>query len=391
MDHLEGAVDIVVVAVDLDQARVGLDIVHVVIPGAVAFLHNAVLLLGLCLDDHLAVITEGVLCCRQQAVGFGNVVFLPLYHCVGAVEVIIISIHLDQAGICDTNTFVHKVGGAIIVIESGEFFQPYAGLVKDIYFLAGTFMVQCLGNARCHSACVGVGKILLSIHSEPLVLHLFSGPEVMDAVFIRFPGALDQNVVLKGVNMSAERACAIHGSAGRVIEIVILIGAVRTADQTPPLHQLAADGIIEVPVLFKQAGQLSGVYAVFTQVVVILFRFILVSRQFLNSGKGFVVPEVVDIPVKGGPAVFNGAVQRVDVFEVAEGGGKMAAIGMGGIFRLSIRINSVLLLEGGLAGHGIKCICAEINIIGYFARIAQRYAVVLIPVGVILGLKQNAA
>ena len=69
----------------------------------------------------------------------------------------------------------------------------------------------------------------------------------------------------------------------------------------------------------------------------------------------------------------------------------MAATWMGGIFRLGIRINTILLLEGFLAGHRVKCVSTQVDIVADIAAVCQRQAVIFIPCRVILRCQRNAA
>ena len=96
MDYFKLAVDIVVITVDLDQTGVSLDTVDVVVPG-VAILHNTVQ--RRILTNHLASGIEGVLSGRQQAVRLADIILPALNDLAGAVDVVVIAVNYDQAGI----------------------------------------------------------------------------------------------------------------------------------------------------------------------------------------------------------------------------------------------------------------------------------------------------
>ena len=279
----------------------------------------------------------------------------------------------------------------MIIVESREVLQPHTGLIKDIDFLTGAFMVQCLCNSCRNSASICICEILLSVHSEPLVLHLFSCPEVMDADFVSFPSALRQNVVLKDIGMPANAARSVDRRFGRMVKVIIFVCSVSARDESPSCYKLSVYGVVDIVLQLKQPSQLSGIDAIFAKVIVILFVFILIAGQLLDAGERLVVLEIIDIAIKGTPAAFNGFIQRIAVRKGAEGGGKVTAAGMGGIFRLGIRINTILLLEGLLAGHGVKRVSTQVDVIADITAVYQRQAVIFIPCRVILRSQRDAA
>ena len=97
-------------------------------------------------------------------------------------------------------------------------------------------MVQRLCDSSCHSAGVGIGKVLLPIHGKPLVLHFSSGPEVVDASFIRLPSAVFQNAGFKAIGMAPNGLDAICRSTGTVVKIVIAVVSLIVRNQPPSLH-----------------------------------------------------------------------------------------------------------------------------------------------------------
>ena len=264
VDHLEGTVDIVVVPVDLDQAGIGLDVVDIVVPDIIGFLHDAVLHFLRSLNDHLSICIKGIFSGSHESVCLGNIVFLILYHGVGAFEIVVISISLNQSRIGNTDAMIHQIGVALIIVESREVLQPHTGFIKDINFLTGAFMIQCLCNSCRNSASICICEILLSVHSEPLVLHLFSCPEVMDADFVSFPSALHQNVVLKDIGMPANAARSVDRRLGRMVKVIIFICSVSARDESPSCYKLSVYGVVDIVLQLKQPGQLSGINAVIT-------------------------------------------------------------------------------------------------------------------------------
>ena len=105
-DHLAGAVDVVVISIDLDQAGISLDAVHIVIQLAV-LADDTVFHFGIGIRigrdrrrvKHLAVRAEVIEACRKKAVGAVHPVVRRRDHLAGAVDVVVISVDLDQAGV----------------------------------------------------------------------------------------------------------------------------------------------------------------------------------------------------------------------------------------------------------------------------------------------------
>ena len=64
---------------------------------------------------------------------------------------------------------------------------------------------------------------------------------------------------------------------------------------------------------------------------------------------------------------------------------------MRGVFRLFIGVNAVLLLEGGLAGHAVECICTQIDVIADRAGVRDAQALIRIPLCAVLGGQLHAA
>ena len=159
----------------------------------------------------------------------------------------------------------------------------------------------------------------------------------------------------------------------------------------PAGFQFAIDRIVQFIIQLKQSGQLSGIDAIFTEVIVIFVVFILIAGQLLDAGERLIVLEIIDVSVKRIPAVFDRFIQSIAICKSTEGASKVAAAGMGSIFRLGIRINTILLLEGFLAGHRVKCVSTQVDIVADIAAVCQRQAVIFIPCRVILRCQRNAA
>ena len=112
MDHLAARLDVVVVAVNHDQAGIGQLAVDVV-PQRVILRHDAVLDLrrirrlgrrrririDLRRVHHLAAVIERVTLLRQEAICLGDPVVAAVDHLVVGGEVIIVAVNLDKAGV----------------------------------------------------------------------------------------------------------------------------------------------------------------------------------------------------------------------------------------------------------------------------------------------------
>ena len=62
----------------------------------------------------------------------------------------------------------------------------------------------------------------------------------------------------------------------------------------------------------------------------------------------------------------------------------MATAGVRGVFRLLIGIDAVLLLEGGLVGHVVECVCAQIDVVADRTGVRNAQALRLVPLRAVL-------
>ena len=97
-NDLAGAVHIVVIAVDLDQASVDLYAIDVVIERSV-LCHNAILrrILRCRRIDHLTFGIKAIITLRNQAMRPGHVVSAVMHHFALGIDVVIIAVDFDQA------------------------------------------------------------------------------------------------------------------------------------------------------------------------------------------------------------------------------------------------------------------------------------------------------
>ena len=325
MYDLAVGLDIVVRTVDLDQTGIGLDIVDVVVPD-VAFLHDTVLHLLGGLDDHFAVSIELIAALRHQAIGLADEVFGVLDQGVIALEVIVIAIDLDQAGIRDPDAIFDPIGIAVLVlIEAIQAFQPCASVIKHIPLFAGTLMIQGLSDAGCHGAAICIRKILPSVCGKPFVLLFLAGPEIMRALVVRFPCALYQHIVLELISMSVNSLPSIYRCMCFIAEIVVAVLSIGSGDHTPTCLQLTVDCVIFASIQLKQTGELSGIDAILAKIIIVAVLLIQISGKLMNTGQRGVIHEVVDLGSETCPAVFDRLIQCVGIAERPELRGKVTA------------------------------------------------------------------
>ena len=164
-DDLAVAVHIVIIAVDLNQASVGLDTVDIVIQLAV-LADDAVLHFGIRIGirigvrrrngriGHFAVYIEVVETSRQQVIGFGHPVALVGDYLAGAVYIVVIAIDLNQASV--------EANAVDIVIQFAVFIHNAIlrgiGRINDhaaIFIKA----VEC----RCKASIIGIGNPMTGV------------------------------------------------------------------------------------------------------------------------------------------------------------------------------------------------------------------------------------
>ena len=164
-DYLAGAVYIVVIAVNLNQASVEANAVDIVIQFAI-LVDDAVLHLGIRIGirigvrrrngriGHFAVYIEVVETSRQQVIGFGHPVALVCDHLAGAVYIVIIAVNLNQASV--------EANAVDIVIQFAVFIHNAIlrgiGRINDhaaIFIKA----VEC----RCKAGIIGIGNPMTGV------------------------------------------------------------------------------------------------------------------------------------------------------------------------------------------------------------------------------------
>ena len=455
-NDLAGAIDIVVVAVDLDQARVGLDAVDVVVQLAV-LVYNAILLFGIRfgirfririwrrLFDHLAIRAKVIEARRKKPVGTIHPVMQRGNDLKGAVDIVIIALDLDQARIgrnaihivvkhsvdlnnsvivrirlklqmsvlievieCFRKTCVIRIGhpvaavfncciiaGKIIVISVFCLIQAVANHTVDrivgisVQLKQSCMLINTLTNAilaeivpiswivvvvdflHIAKALIAIAVlckvIKVSIDCKPLMIYIGRTKIISRAIICFQPRAVDQLAVLKLIGQICEEALrlSIQALEADRVEVIIAFLTVFIRQIPPTGLGHAVDGVIARAVQLDQARDLALTGAGhFVELIEIFVSFVIQTGNLVDALQRLIVDEVVGHAVDRFPAGPRAVVQNEAVREILiRFAVEMAAARMRGVFRLLIGVNAVLLLEGGLAGHAVERIRAQIDVV----------------------------
>ena len=483
-NDLAGAIDIVVVAVDLDQARVGLDAVDVVVQLAV-LVYNAILLFGIRfgirfriwiwrrLFDHLAIRAKVIEARRKKPVGTIHPVMQRGNDLKGAVDIVIIALDLDQARIgrnaihivvkhsvdlnnsvivrirlklqmsvlievieCFRKTCVIRIGhpvaavfncciiaGKIIVISVFCLIQAVANHTVDrivgisVQLKQSCMLINTLTNAilaeivpiswivvvvdflHIAKALIAIAVlckvIKVSIDCKPLMIYIGRTKIISRAIICFQPRAVDQLAVLKLIGQICEEALrlSIQALEADRVEVIIAFLTVFIRQIPPAGLGHAVDGVIARAVQLDQARDLALTGAGhFVELIEIFVSFVIQTGNLVDALQRLIVDEVVGHAVDRFPAGPRAVVQNEAVREVLiRFAVEMAAARMRGVFRLLIGVNAVLLLEGGLAGHAVERIRAQIDVVADRAGVLDAQALIIIPLCAVLGGQLHAA
>ena len=471
-NDLAGAIDIVVVAVDLDQARVGLDAVDVVVQLAI-LVYNAILLFGIRfgirfriwiwrrLFDHLAIRAKVIEARRKKPVGTIHPVMQRGNDLKGAVDIVIIALDLDQARIgrnaihivvkhsvdlnnsvivrirlklqmsvlievieCFRKTCVIRIGhpvaavfncciiaGKIIVISVFCLIQAVANHTVDrivgisVQLKQSCMLINTLTNAilaeivpiswivvvvdflHIAKALIAIAVlckvIKVSVDCKPLMICIGRTKIISRAIICFQPRAVDQLAVLKLIGQICEEALrlSIQALEADRVEVIIAFLAVFIRQIPPAGLGHAVDGVIARAVQLDQARDLALTGAGhFVELIEIFVSFVIQTGDLVDALQRLIVDEVVGHAVDRFPAGPRAVVQNEAVGEILIGFAvEMAAARMRGVFRLLIGVNAVLLLEGGLAGHVVECVCAQIDVVADRAGVRDRQRLIRVP------------
>ena len=393
MDDLAvGALYIVVIAVDLNQTRSGQLTIHIIVEAPV-FGDDTVLHLGIGIRvrindrrvDHLAVRIEGVLTRRKEIIRNGDPVRSALYRRAGTgSEVVVITINFHQASIILNNARNAVVSLTIEVEQPGKMLLPNAIFISGI----PSGILVNVEDACLNISVRTVAKVILvAIKLQPLIAHPLAGPAIVRTAIVLHKVAANQFVIAEYIIVSVDLLVSINRLEGFRAEIVVGTAAVCIRQVPPTRLRHAVDSVVPCAIKLEQAGDLTLAGAGrLVEAIIILVGCIVDAGDLVDALQGIVVNKVVECTVDrlpSGPcAVVQDELVREILIRLAV---EVAALWVDNIFRLLIGIDAVLLLEGGLAGHTVQCIRAQIDVITNGTGVRDGQRLIRIPRRVILG------
>ena len=320
-------------------------------------------------------------------------------HCrvVYASEIIVVSVFCQIQAIAD-----HTVDGVIRI--SIEVEEPRV----LIYAMADTIcskvvpinrVIMVIAQFYIPEALIAitvlVEEIQIAFNGVPLALNEAWAVVITFAVVCRQPRALQQFTVFKYVGHLGEEAAVftIQSAEGFRIKVIIAFLTVFIRQIPPAGLGHAVDGVIARAIQLDQARDLALTGAGhFVELIEIFVSFVIQTWDLVDALQRLIVDEVVGHAVDRFPAGPRAVVQNEAVREVLiRFAVEMAAARMRGVFRLLIGVNAVLLLEGGLAGHAVERIRAQIDVVADRAGVLDAQALIIIPLCAVLGGQLHAA
>ena len=397
-DHLAGAVYIVIIAVNLNQASVEANAVDIVIQFAV-FIHNAILRGIGRINDHAAIFIKAVECrCKAGIIGIGNPM-TGVLHCrvVYASEIIVVSVFCQIQAVAD-----HAVDGIIRISVKIE--EPCV----LIYAMADTIcskvvpinrVIMVVAQFYIPEALIAITvlieEIQIAFNGVPLALNKARAIIVAFTVVRGQPCTLHQFAIFKLIGHIREEAAVftIQPLESLGVKVVITVVAICIRQVPPAGLGHAVDGVVPCAVDFNQSSDLAlASTGRLIELVEILVALIVEARNLVDSLQGVVLDEVVGCTVDRFPAGPRAVVQDETIREfLIRFAVEMTAAGVRGILRLLIGIDPILLLEGGLLGHAVECICAQIDIVADRTGVLDTQALIRIPLCAVLGRQLHAS
>ena len=393
MDDLAvGALYIVVIAVDLNQTRSGQLAIHIVVEAPV-FGDDTVLHLGIGIRvrindrrvDHLAVRVEGILTRRKEIIRNGDPVRSALYRRAGTgSEVVVITINSHQTSIILNNARNAVVGLPFVVEQPGKMLLPNAIFISGI----PSGILVNVEDACLNISVRTVAKVILvAIKLQPLIAHPLAGPAIVRTAIVLHKVAANQFVIAEYIIVSVDLLVSINRLEGFRAEIVVGTAAICIRQVPPARLGHTVDRVVPCAIKLEQAGDLTLAGAGrLVEAIVILVGCIVDTGDLVYALQGIVVNEVVECTVDRLPSGPCAVVQDELVREILiRFAVEVAALGMDNILRLLIGIDTVLLLEGGLVGHAIERIRAQIDVITNGTGVLNSQRLIRTPRRVILG------
>ena len=370
----------------MDQACIVLNTMHVVVEYTV-LVNNAVFIRIRVVNNHSAVFVKIIeRLCKARVIRIGNPMARVLYRrVISASEIIIISI-LSQIQPEAYSSVDRIIGISIQIEKSGMLIHAAASpVLSEIIPIEGVVVIIAFLYISKPRVTVSqwIEIIVLAFHRIPLFLYKGRPIIVSGSLRGRQPLALQELAFIKRIRhiLKERPARAIQAFEGIFIKIVIAALAVFIRQIPPAGLGHAVDGVIARAVQLDQARDLALAGAGrFVELIEIFVSFVIQTGDLVDALQRLIVDEVVGHAVDRFPAGPRAVVQNEAVREILiRFAVEMAAARMRGVFRLLIGVNAVLLLEGGLAGHVVECVCAQIDVVADRAGVRDRQRLIRVP------------
>ena len=395
-NDLKGAVDIVIIALDLDQARIGRNAIHIVVKHSVDLNNSVIVRIRLKLQ--MSVLIEVIECFRKTCViRIGHPVAAVFNCCIIAGKIIVISVFCLIQAVAN-HTVDRIVGISVQLKQSCMLINTLTNaILAEIVPISWiVVVVDFLHIAKALIAIAVLCKVIkVSIDCKPLMIYIGRTKIISRAIICFQPRAVDQLAVLKLIGQICEEALrlSIQALEADRVEVIIAFLAVFIRQIPPAGLGHAVDGVIARAVQLDQARDLALTGAGhFVELIEIFVSFVIQTGDLVDALQRLIVDEVVGHAVDRFPAGPRAVVQNEAVREILiRFAVEMAAARMRGVFRLLIGVNAVLLLEGGLAGHAVERIRAQIDVVADRAGVLDAQALIIIPLCAVLGGQLHAA
>ena len=320
-------------------------------------------------------------------------------HCrvVYASEIIVVSIFCQIQAIAD-----HAVDGIIrisvkieeprvlIYAMADTIFSKVVPIKRVIMVITQFYIPEAL-----IAITVLIEEIQIAFNGVPLALNKAGAIIVALTVVRGQPCTLHQLAIFKLIGHIREEAAVftIQPLESLGVKVVVAVVAICIRQVPPTGLGHTVDGVVPCAVDFNQSSDLAlASTGRLIELVEILVALIVEARNLVDSLQGVVLDEVVGCTVDRFPAGPRAVVQDETIREfLIRFAVEMTAAGVRGILRLLIGIDPILLLEGGLLGHAVECICAQIDIVADRTGVLDTQALIRIPLCAVLGRQLHAA
>ena len=320
-------------------------------------------------------------------------------HCrvVYASEIIVVSIFCQIQAIAD-----HAVDGIIrisvkieeprvlIYAMADTIFSKVVPIKRVIMVITQFYIPEAL-----IAITVLIEEIQIAFNGVPLALNKAGAIIVALTMVSGQPCTLHQFAVFKLIGHIGEEAAVftIQPMESLGVKVVVAVVAICIRQVPPTGLGHTVDGVVPCAVDFNQSSDLAlASTGRLIELVEILVALIVEARNLVDSLQGVVLDEVVGCTVDRFPAGPRAVVQDETIREfLIRFAVEMTAAGVRGILRLLIGIDPILLLEGGLLGHAVECICAQIDIVADRTGVLDTQALIRIPLCAVLGRQLHAA